>query len=456
MLKRRLILSNSGDYMTEYRPLQQLPEPAGYKAGDVLVLVGELFGRGYANGLVDEARRIGMTVIGTTVGRRDSDGSLRPLNIEELTAAEALLGGSIINVPLEAGFDMESVDGLPSIAEQLKKARPDDFATISFIEGSVEKSRAAGTARFRAHLALLQSELIRRIPADANILVAHSMAGGIPRARVFMPLLNRIFKGTGDKYLASETFWNSPLGRLCDASFNEVTADTFRYLIEGTAALRERNTGGGARVGYSAYGYHGTGILVNGTYRWQSYTPYVQGFAKMRLEEIASEATSKGIRATVYNCPEIQTNSSALFLGVEISLYPLLRAIRLEAGGDVADPLEALCQGMLKEGETVAALLKRADTYLSSPVLERIVDFSTWPQHNTREQAELMLACSAELMEMHADQKQLVCAELSRIVFLATGRLMLHGSWNPSPAVVWLNHDIIGRLLADQRGTGIV
>jgi hypothetical protein len=176
----------------------------------------------------------------------------------------------------------------------------------------------------------------------------------------------------------------------------------------------------------------------------------------MRLEGIASEATAKGIRASVYNCPEIQTNSSALFLGVEISLYPLLSAIRRESGAQVADSLEVRCQGLLKEGETVAALLERADTYLSSPVLEGIVDFSTWPQHNTREQAELMLACSAELMDMHADQKQLVCAELSRVVFLATGRLILHSSWNPSSAVVWLNHDIIGRLLSDQRGAGIV
>ena len=67
-----------------------------------------------------------------------------------------------------------------------------------------------------------------------------------------------------------------------------------------------------------------------------------------------------------------------------------------------------------------------------------------------------MLASSAELMEMHADQKQLVCAELSRIVFLATGRLMLHCSWNPPAAAIWLNHDIIGRLLADQQGAGIV
>ncbi|HEY5522702.1 MAG TPA: hypothetical protein VIK21_05880 [Desulfuromonadaceae bacterium] len=442
--------------MTEYRALQQLPDPAGYKTGDVLVLIGELFGRGYTNGLADEARRIGMTIIGTTVGRRESDGALRPLNAEELSTAEALLGGAIINIPLEAGFDMESVDGLPSIAEQLKKARPDDFATISFIEGSVEKACAAGAARFRSHLAQLEAELLKRIPTDANIHIAHSMAGGIPRARVFMPLLNRIFKGTGEKFLSSEVFWNSPLGQLCNASFNEVTADTFRYLIEGTAALRERSAVAGTRVCYSAYGYHGTGVLVNGEYRWQSYTPYVQGFAKMRLEEIASEAAANGIPATVYNCPEIQTNSSALFLGVEISLYPLLSAIRREAGEQIAAPLEARCQAMLKEGETVANLLERADRYLSSPILAQIVDFSTWPQHNTREQAELMLASSAELMEMHADQKQLVCAELSRIVFLATGRLMLHSSWSPASAVIWLNHEIIGRLLADQRGAGIV
>lgn len=442
--------------MTEYKPLQQLPEPAGYTSGDVLVLIGELFGRGYANGLVDEARRIGMTIIGTTVGRRDSDGTLRPLSSEELTDAEALLGGSIINIPLEAGFDMESVNGTPSIAEQLKKARPDDFASITFIEGTVEKARTAGTARFCANLALVEAELIKRIPAGAHILLAHAMAGGIPRARVFMPLLNRIFKGTGDKYLSSAVFWSSPLGQLCDASFNEVTADTFRYLIDGTSTLRTRNAAAGARVNYSAYGYHGTAVLVNGEYRWQSYTPYVQGFAKMRLEDIASEATARGISATVYNCPEIQTNSSALFLGVEISLYPLLSAIRREAGEELAAPLVARCQDMLKEGETVTDLLERTDRYLASPILSRIVDFATWPQHNTLEQAELMLASSAELMDMHRDQKQLVCAELSRIVFLATGRLMLHTSWSSSSAVVWLNHDIISRLLADQRGTGII
>ena len=154
--------------MTEYRPLLQLPEQAGYKAGDVLVLVGELFGRGYANGLVDEARRTGMTVIGTTVGRRDSDGTLRPLTAEELADAEALLGGTIINIPLEAGFDMESVDGVPSIAEQLKKARPDDFATLSFREGRVEKACAALAEDFTQEVFLRAFRELGRLPGPVN------------------------------------------------------------------------------------------------------------------------------------------------------------------------------------------------------------------------------------------------------------------------------------------------
>jgi hypothetical protein len=442
--------------MTKYRAMQQLPDTAGYKAGDVLVLAGELFGRGYANGLVDEAKRLGMTVIGTTVGRRDPDGALRPLNSDELAESEALLGGKIINVPLEAGFDMEAPPGHASVTEQLKKARPDDWNTITFAEGFIEQARAAGTKRFRTALSRVAQELEGLIPAGANVIFAHTMAGGIPRVRVFMPLLNRVFKGTGDKYLSSGAFWESELGQLCDTSFNEVTADTLRYLMEETAPLRERISAAGGRVRYTAYGYHGTEVLVNGEYRWQSYTPYVQGIAKMRLEDIAAEATGQGVVATVFNCPEIQTNSSALFLGVEISLYPLLTAIRRVVGDAASTPLFDRCQAMLREGESVAKLLERADSYLSSPILSAIVDFDSWPQHNSLEQAELMLAASAELMGMHTDQKQLICAELSRVVFLATGRLMVHASWNPAAPALWLNHDIIARLVSGDRGNDIL
>jgi hypothetical protein len=176
----------------------------------------------------------------------------------------------------------------------------------------------------------------------------------------------------------------------------------------------------------------------------------------MRLEDIAVDATRQGVTATVFNCPEIQTNSSALFLGVEISLYPLLTAIQREAGASAGAPVFARCQAMLKEGETVDNLLARTNDYLASPVLAAIVEYDSWPQHNTPEQAELMLAASAGLMGMHADQKQLVCAELSRIVFLATGRLIVHASWSPAAPVMWLNHSIIARLVAEERGRDIL
>ncbi|MEZ5703070.1 MAG: hypothetical protein R3E42_15665 [Burkholderiaceae bacterium] len=72
--------------------LTQLPQQNIFQKGDVFVLFGELFGRGYANGLVNEARKAGMTIVGITVGRREADGTLRPLDDEELAAAEANLG----------------------------------------------------------------------------------------------------------------------------------------------------------------------------------------------------------------------------------------------------------------------------------------------------------------------------------------------------------------------------
>jgi len=439
----------------DYYPMTTLPPTAGYKTGDTLVLIGELFGRGYANGLLDEAKRLGMTVLGTTVGRRDSDGTLRPLTAEELAEAEALVGGSIINIPLEAGFDLENPGGALSIAERLKKAKPDEWEAISFEPGFIDQACAAGRSRFIANLQQVLTELEKRIPATSNIILAHTMAGGIPRARFFMPLLNRVFKGSGDKYLASEPFWNSAVGQLCDASFNEVTADTFKYLIDESSALRQRAEQAGSRIAYTAYGYHGTAILVNGQYQWQSYTPYLQGFAKMRLEDHAAAARKQGIHATVFNCPEILTNSSALFLGVELSLYPLLTTVR-DAAPEKSTALTERCGVLLADGCSLDALLATAAEYLASPTINAALKFASWPHHSSKEQMELMLATSAKLMEMHRDQKQLVCAELSRLVFRSTGRLMLQASWSCTEPAIWLNHDTIATLITDPGGNDLL
>jgi hypothetical protein len=429
--------------MTVYHALRQPPAAAQYKKGDVLVLCGELFGRGYANGIVDEARKAGMTIIGTTVGRRDADGTLRALNGEELAEAEANIGGKIINIPLEAGFDMEpcGADGR-SVSDQLKGVKPDDWDKVRFNWDDVAQARLQGSRRFRANLGRVADELAAMLPSGAKVIFAHTMAGGIPRARVFMPLLNRVFKGQGERFLASEAFWNSDLGKLCKISFDEVTADTFRHLIDATAALRDK-----VDARYTAFGYHGCEVLIDGAYTWQSYTPYLQGWAKIRLEEIVEATWKDGIKATVFNCPEILTNSSALFLGVENSLYMLLAALDKEAPGPESDHVKKACLSLLADGITIDDLLVTAHAYLTDPLNIAGRDLSGWPQHNNLPLQELMLNSSAKLIAMNKNPKEIVCAVLSQEVFRGVGRLMFDFSWMPDAPVVWLNHDVIAKSL---------
>jgi len=130
--------------------------------------------------------------------------------------------------------------------------------------------------------------------------------------------------------------------------------------------FRKRAEQAGSRVACTAYGYHGTGILVNGSYQWQSYTPYLQGFAKMRLEDHAVAARKQGINATVFNCPEILTNSSALFLGVELSLYPCDGTST--GGPEQAVPLTERCKALLADVQP-ESLMTTADDYLGHPLI---------------------------------------------------------------------------------------
>lgn len=434
--------------MTDYNPMRNLPPAGGYKQGDLLVLCGELFGRGYANGIVDEAKKRGMAIIGTTVGRRESDGSLRPLFAEELAEAETQLGGKIINIPLEAGFDLEPDSSGVSPADRLKGVKPDDWEGVRLDWDGVEQSRQKGIKRFTTNLAAVTLELAKMVPPGVNLLFVHCMAGGVPRARVFMPLFNRIFKGQGERFLSSERFWHSDLGRLCKTSFDEVTADTFGYLVDATASLRAKIDAQGGKVAYAAYGYHGCEVLINGEYSWQSYTPYLTGWAKIRLEEAAAAAWNRKTAVAVFNSPEIQTNSSALFMGVEISLYPLLTALERGGGGGMAFSIRDECRRLLRDGASLEELLTEADKYLAAPVLAGFRNYDTWPHHNTPEQAELMLNTSARLLEMNKNPKDIVCAALSRAVFTAVGKLMLDTMWEPSAPVFWLNHDIIAKMLA--------
>jgi hypothetical protein len=77
------------------------------------VLFGELFGRGYVNGLLDEARKAGMKIVGITVGRRDENMAAPPER-GRAGRSRSQPGRRIINVPLMAGFDLDAPAGEPT------------------------------------------------------------------------------------------------------------------------------------------------------------------------------------------------------------------------------------------------------------------------------------------------------------------------------------------------------
>lgn len=428
-----------------YHAIRNLRNDQTFGKGDVLVLFGELFTRGYANGLVEEAERRGMTIVRTTVGRREKDGTLRPLNAEE----SANIPQPFINVPLEAGFDMEPDDNGISPLEHIKDVKLSDWDSAKVEKSSIEASRKKGRERFQKNIRQYLQQLEAHLPAGKNVLFAHLMAGGVPRAKIIMPMMNRSLKGTGDRFMKSEDFWKSDLGYLCSANFNEVTADTFETLVNESTTIREKLEKNGGKVSYVAYGYHGTEVLIGPNYIWQTYSPYLQGWAKVRLENHSREFAKKGLKTSVYNCPEILTNSSSIFSGVEISLYPLLGALRKE-GSDSPKARQTLesCLNLLKPEyklDTVMALTKE---YLESPLIKSHCIFDQWPQHNSKDQLEKMLNASETLINMHKDTKQLMTFELSEVVFEACGKVMLADSPHPEAPVSWINHDVIAKIQA--------
>lgn len=433
--------------MTKLMSLRDIPQENLFKQGDVFVLFGELFGRGYVNGLIDEARAAGMTIVGITVGRRNEDNTLRPLTDEELAEAEANLGGRIINVPMMAGFDLDSPEGEPNPTELLGGMTLKNWQEEKLDWAQIERCREVGVKRFKDSLSQVLAELEGMIPDGANAYFAHTMAGGIPKVKVFLAIANRIYKGRDKRFMSSRALIDSDLGKLILMNFDEVTANTFQYLIEGTTALRERLEKSGGQVRYSAYGYHGTEILIKGEYQWQTYNNYTQGYAKMRLEQAAEKAWAQGVKATVFNCPEIRTNSSDIFVGVELSLFPLLTALKQEGGAAWADAQWDSCRELLEEGTSLEDLLQRIEAYNATGVITTFRNFEAWPMDNTPELADVMVGTSVAITDMHKDRNALVTDTLSALVLEGTGPLIFQEMSNPTAPVLWLNHDIIAKQL---------
>jgi len=434
--------------MSALTPLRDLPAAGLFRAGDVFVLFGELFGRGYANGLIDEARKAGMTILGITVGRRDENDRLRALTAEELQEAEGRLGGRIINVPLMAGFDMDAPEGTPTPTALVADLKLTNWQESKLDWPQIERCREVGITRFKSSVAQVMAELDQAIPDGANVLFAHTMAGGIPKTKVFLAIANRIYKGRGERFLSSRALLDSDLGKMILMNFDEVTANTFQYLIEGSSSIRARLAKSGGEVRYTAYGYHGTEILIGGAYLWQTYTSYTQGYAKMRLERHAEAAWAQGIKATVFNCPEIRTNSSDIFVGVELSLFPLLKALKKEGCGTWAEQQWAHCQSLLRDGVELQGILDKIEHYNADPAITRFRNFEAWPMDNSADLAEVMVGTSEEIVELHKDRKSLISDHLSSLVLEGTGPLIFREASAPHGPVLWLSHDIIAKQLA--------
>jgi len=433
--------------MTEFTSLRHIPKSNMFKKGDVFVLFGELFGRGYVNGLIDEARAAGMTIVGITVGRRDENNALRALNAEELAEAEEKLGGKIINVPMMAGFDLDAPEGEQNPTEMLSGITLKSWQEDKLDWAKIEACREAGARRFSNSAAQVMTEIDKLIPDGANVFFAHTMAGGIPKIKAFLAIANRIYKGRGERFMSSRALLDSDLGKLILMNFDEVTANTLGHLITSSAAIRERIKATGGTVRYTAYGYHGTEILIGGKYQWQTYTNYTQGYAKMRLESVASAAWAQGINATVFNCPEIRTNSSDIFVGVELSLFPLLSALKREGGGKWAQQQWIECQALLQDDVQLQTIVDLIEAYNNDPTSATFRNFDAWPMDNTPELADVMIGTSEEITKLHKDRKALITDHLSSLVLEGAGPLMFHGAAEQIGPVLWLNHDIIARQL---------
>lgn len=438
--------------MTQPTPLTPPAENTLFGEGDVFVLCGELFGRGYATGLIDAAKAAGMTIVGLSVGRRNDDGSLRALTDDELAQAEANLGGQIVNVPLMAGFDMDAPEGGMTPTEMLKGMTLDNWQDYKLDWSAVEACREVGTARLADAMAQAMGQVDKLVPAGSNVLFAHTMAGGIPRSKAFLAIANRVYKGRGARYQSSQSLIDSDLGKLILQNFEDVTANSFGHLLEQSSGLRDRIETAGGQVRYTAYGYHGTRILIDGAYHWQTYTNYTQGYAKMHLERLAQQAWEKGVKATVYNCPEIRTNSSDVFAGIELSLLPLLEALRKEGGGDHVEALWSQCQALLKEDVTLDAVLETVRAYQLDPAIRSRGDFTGWPMPNTPEQVDLSVGTSQDIAGLHKDRQALISDLLSHHVVASTGQLMFDSSSNPDGPVLWLDHDLVARQIIGAGG----
>ena len=182
--------------------------------------------------------------------------------------------------------------------------------------------------------------------------------------------------------------------------------------------------------------------------QWQTYVPYQQGHAKKKLENYAITAKNQNIQASVFNCPEIRTNSSSIFLGVELSLFFLLVALRKHYPSDWSEEQWKICQSKLHPEVKLEGIIKELEECILSDVVQEKFSFEDWPTENSPDFSKKIIGISERITSLHKDRKDLISDYLSNLVVEATGSLMFQYASSPKEAIIWLGHDILVQSLA--------
>ncbi|MEZ5703066.1 MAG: hypothetical protein R3E42_15645 [Burkholderiaceae bacterium] len=124
-----------------------------------------------------------------------------------------------------------------------------------------------------------------------------------------------------------------------------------------------------------------------------------------------------------------------------------MRALKKENGGAWAEAQWQTCRDLLNSPQDMDAVMQRIADFYASDVMKHYSNFAAWPMANSPELAELMIGSSDDITAMHKDRNALITDLLSALVIEATGPLMFRESSAPSGPVLWLNHDLIARLL---------
>ena len=125
-------------------------------------------------------------------------------------------------------------------------------------------------------------------------------------------------------------------------------------------------------------------------------------------------------------------------------------ALRHEGGGPFVDALWQQCQDLLQEGVSLDSVLQTVGAYQQDPVMQSYYDFAAWPMANGAEQVDKTVGTSQDIVALHKDRKELVSDVLSQHVVDATGQLMFGAASNPDGPVLWLDHDVVARVLIGQ------